>query len=360
MVGLQETFARLSSQRWQAATPPSARLEPFAAWGANPGALLAKAHIPVNLPGKSPLVVVLHGCTQNAEAYDYGSGWSQLADELGFAVLYPEQQRANNANLCFNWFEPGDVSRGKGEVASIRAMINTLVDTYDLDKTRVFVTGLSAGGAMTTALLAAYPEVFAGGAVIGGLPAGSATSVPQALQQMRRPSKVVAGAVRARSRFAGSGPTISIWHGEADHVVSSANASEIAEQWRDFHGASSEGVSGLVDGHRHTVWRDARGRAVVEQFSIGGMGHGVPLATGGSDQLGTPGAYMLDAGISSTRHIARFWGLHIAAPRAASAPQAVTPAPIAHKVLAPTGQSTPRSTPGEVIENALRAAGLMR
>ncbi len=139
----------------------SDRLQPLAGFGPNPGALAAKFHVPNGLEEGAPLVVVLHGCTQTAAGYDYHSGWSRLADEAGFALLFPEQQRANNPNLCFNWFLPGDARRGSGEALSIRQMIETMVATHGLDRTRIFITGLSAGGAMASAMLASYPEVFA-------------------------------------------------------------------------------------------------------------------------------------------------------------------------------------------------------
>ncbi|RVD47672.1 PHB depolymerase family esterase, partial [Mesorhizobium sp. M7A.F.Ca.ET.027.03.2.1] len=113
--------------------------------------------MPADLPDGAPLVVVLHGCTQNAAGYDRHSGWSQLADEGGFALLYPEQQRANNPNLCFNWFLPADTARDRGEVFSIRQMIETMVVAHGLDRKQIFVTGLSAGGAMAAAMIATYP-----------------------------------------------------------------------------------------------------------------------------------------------------------------------------------------------------------
>ncbi|MBV1799135.1 PHB depolymerase family esterase [Siccirubricoccus sp. G192] len=115
-------------------------------FGPNPGALRMLSFVPEGLPEGAPLVVALHGCTQNAAGYDRGCGWSDLARQLGFALLLPEQRQANNPNRCFNWFEPGDTARDAGEAASIRQMVAHMLAAHRLDPRRVFVTGLSAGG----------------------------------------------------------------------------------------------------------------------------------------------------------------------------------------------------------------------
>jgi poly(hydroxyalkanoate) depolymerase family esterase len=118
------------------------------------------------------LVIALHGCTRTADEYNHGTGWSSLADSLGFAVVYPQQEPANNPKNCFSWFLPGDIARGHGEALSIREMVDYAIAKFAADHRKVFVTGLSAGGAMASVMLATYPEVFAGGAIIAGLPYG--------------------------------------------------------------------------------------------------------------------------------------------------------------------------------------------
>src|SRR5262249_7395953 len=142
---------------------------------------------PKGLAKHSALVVVLHGCTQTAASYDIGAGWSTLAERYGFALLMPQQKVSNNANGCFNLFLPDDTGRGRGEALSIRQMIRAAGEKYRLDEGRIFVTGLSAGGAMTSVMLATYPEIFAGGAIIAGLPFGIANNLQQALAAMRQP-----------------------------------------------------------------------------------------------------------------------------------------------------------------------------
>jgi feruloyl esterase len=162
----------------------SSRLREIRGFGSNPGALRMFTYLPAGLADQSALVVVLHGCAQTAASYEYGAGWSTLAERYGFALLLPEQQHANNPNGCFNWFQPGDAQRGQGEALSIRQMVDKMVLDHGIDARRVYVTGLSAGGAMASVMLAAYPDIFAGGAIIAGLPYGAATNVQEAFQSM--------------------------------------------------------------------------------------------------------------------------------------------------------------------------------
>src|SRR5258708_25177266 len=130
------------------------------------------------------MVAVLHGCKQTAACYDLGAGWSTLADRYGFVLLLPQQQPANNPNKCFNWFLSRHIDRGKGEAMSIRQMVEAMARDHHIDPGRIFVTGLSAGGAMTSVMLATYPDTFAAGAVIAGLPYRTATNVNEPFESM--------------------------------------------------------------------------------------------------------------------------------------------------------------------------------
>ena len=293
------------------------RLREIEAFGANPGSLRMLAYVPDHLPPAPALVVALHGCTQTAAAYDHGTGWSTLADRHGFVVIYPEQQPRNNAKRCFSWFLPGDTTRGQGEAASIRQMIERATEEYGVDRRRVYVTGLSAGGAMASVMLATYPEVFAGGAIIAGLPYGCATNVQEAFEAMlnesehSRSARALGDQVRAASAYRGPWPRISVWHGSADPIVKPSNGESIIRQWISVHGLNEHpSHEERYATHNRRVWNDASGNALVEAVTISGMGHGVPLSTGkGRESCGAVGPFFLDAGISSTHHIASFWGL---------------------------------------------------
>lgn len=297
-----------ASRAMQAANDDG-RLGHLTGFGSNPGELDARNYTPTDAP--TALVVVLHGCTQTAAVYDRGSGWSQLAERHGFALLFPQQRRANNHNLCFDWFVPSDARRGRGEAASISQMIQHLAAQYGLDRSRIFITGLSAGGAMTSVMLACYPELFSGGAVIAGLPFASANTLPEALERMRgqgAPSRREL-AVRAMeaAEHNGHSPTLSVWHGTRDTIVDRSNATAIVHQWRDLHGlGTTGGIVETADGHRRETWSDAQGRVIIERYDIEGMGHGTPLAIRDGESCGVAGPHMLDVGICSTRRIARF------------------------------------------------------
>lgn len=359
MSGLGENIGRIAALK-AAMAPAMAlregadRLTDFSGFGSNPGALRGRRFVPQGLAPGAPLVVVLHGCTQTAAAYDSGAGWSALAEDAGFALLFPEQTRANNANLCFNWFVPGDTRRGEGEAESIRQMIAAMIANHRLDPRRVFITGLSAGGAMAMSMLALHPELFAAGAIIAGVPHGIANSVPEAFERMRGQGlpapATLAAQVRAETGDKIRWPRLSVWHGSADMTVDPANGTAIAESWALLHGAAPIGDDRL-SGQRRRQWRDARGSTVVEAITVAGMGHGTPLATTGRDALGEVQPHMLEAGISSTRAIAAFWGL---------APGLSAPTAAATKA-APAAFLTPAANGVEaIIGRALRQAGLLR
>ena len=312
-----------------------ARLREVTGFGSNPGNLRMFAYVPNELQRSPALVVVLHGCLQTAAGYDYGAGWSTLADRYGFALLVPEQQTANNPQRCFNWFQREDSERDQGEALSIQQMVDHMIHTIQtdgIDRSRVFVTGLSAGGAMTSVMLATYPEVFAGGAIIAGVPYRCATGVPAALQCMFqgqvRSAREWGNLVRAASLHRGPWPRVSVWHGTNDRTVTAVNATEIIKQWTDVHGLSTgPSRQEVVDGHPRRVWENAAGEEVIEDYLIEGMDHGTPIAIStGEQRHGVAGPFLLDVGIASSYHIAKFWGVTEKEPVPALQPS-LTPEP---------------------------------
>ena len=418
MLKMQKTFGGLASQqgKWEQIMQTAGRHRPVAPghpspndltetqdFGANPGALRMFSYIPPQLlppqvlpPQVLPphaLLVVLHGCTQTAESYDRGAGWSTLAERFGFALLLPEQQRSNNPNGCFNWFQTGDIERGDGEALSIRNMVAKMVSDQAIDPAQVFVTGLSAGGAMASVMLATYPDVFAGGAIIAGLPYGAASNVQQALRNMYqctpRPARDWGDLVRRASPHKGPWPLVSVWHGGSDSTVIPLNATEIVKQWTDVHGLTAKpSFQTVVDGYPRQVWVNQTGDELIESYTIPNMAHGTPLATGeADDQCGAAGPFLFEVGISSSYHIAKFFGLTRASSPVASAstktPNVMVVLDKRHEsgagaarsralegeVLEPEFDRTqihPRMPPSSrlnvaaVITKALRAAGLMK
>jgi poly(hydroxyalkanoate) depolymerase family esterase len=228
-------------------------------FGSNPGNLRMFSYVPAGLKTPAPLVVVLHGCKQRAATFARDAGWLDLAESTKAVLVLPEQKGvnpfwydvawvapfvgwlgANNQNACFNWFQPDDAARDRGEALSIAQMIAAMIARYPVDPARVYIAGLSAGGAMTAAMLAAYPERFAGGAIVAGVPYGCADTVIRALDCMnpgvdRKPEEwrqALAGTSGSPTRY----PPVSIWHGDADERVVPRNRIELIEQWTAAHG----------------------------------------------------------------------------------------------------------------------------
>ena len=380
--GWQKFLRALERGRARDAGHGSTRLREIFDFGSNPGNLRMFGYRPSTLADNPALVVVLHGCTQTAAGYDLGAGWSTLADRYGFALLLPEQQRSNNPNGCFNWFQPEHSRRNQGEPLSIRQMIEKSIVDHGIDRRRVFITGLSAGGAMTSNMLACYPEVFAGGAIVAGLPYGAATTVQQAFQSMyqspTRSAHEWGDLVRKASPHRGPWPRVSVWHGNADKTVIPSNALEILKQWTEVHGLPlSPSVKTRVDGFPREVWINEAGDELIEAYTITNMAHGTPLAIGEAEgACGAPGPFLLPVGISSSYHIAKFFGIAVArasvernmvklspAPHQIKAAEPVLEGEILDKDDEPIRQQEP--TPplpdiGAIINNALRAAGLIK
>lgn len=373
-----ETFlskAALSEQVAEDERAHATHLTRVTGFGSNPGNLRMMMHVPKVLAPSPGLVVVLHGCTQTAASYDIGTGWSTLADRHGFVVLLPEQKRRNNPLRCFNWFRPADIGRDDGEALSIRQMVEHACTAHGIDRRRIFVTGVSAGGAMTAAMLATYPDVFAGGAVIAGVPYRAAEGLQEgfeAIFQGRSQSPRQWGDhVRAASPHRGPWPRVSVWHGDADGTVTPLNAAELLKQWTDVHGLPSvPTIESEIDGHPHLIWQTADGQDVVESYTVRGMGHGVPIDPHGPDGCGAAGPFLLDVGLSSTLQIARSWGLtdtRVEAPQPQSQPAGTGAgndrpgqAPRETVIDADMGEPVRTADPRRLVAEAFESSGLLR
>ena len=284
---------------------------PVTGFGTNPGSLNMYSYVPTGISAKAPLVLVMHGCTQNATTYAAQSGWNKLADGHKFYVVYPEQNTSNNSNTCFNWFLSGDQNRGQGEAFSIKQMIDYMKTHYTIDTTKIFVTGLSAGACMTNVMMACYPDIFNKGAVMAGVPykAGSnalygfITNTPQAWADSVK---------TAFPSYSGVYPKVSVFQGSSDFVVSPNNVPEIVKQWTYLNGAdqTADVVVNSFNGNAavtKNIFNDNNGNEVVETFTITGMSHGIAVDTGTCYQKGgQTGTYALE----TARFHSTFWAAY--------------------------------------------------
>lgn len=268
-----------------------------------------RVHVPAELSARTgaPLVVMLHGCTQGPADFADGTAMDRAADAHGFMVAYPEQPRSANPQGCWNWFSPKHQGRGGGEPASLAAVVAALAG----DPSRVYVGGLSAGGAMAGILAATHPDSVSGVAIHSGLPFASATGIGAALQAMTRGVRDPAAAGRAAYAAMGAAarpvPAL-VLHGDADRTVRSCNGTQTAAQWCETNALAGDGHSltpeAPVDAGRTTRrrWRDAAGRLLVEHHELHGVGH---AWSGGASS----GSHTHPDGPDATAAIVHFFGL---------------------------------------------------
>ena len=267
------------------------------------GARPYKLYIPTTYSGQPlPLVVMLHGCTQTPDDLANGTRMNGLAEERQCLVLYPEQTRAANPSRCWNWFKRGDQRRDQGEPAILAGMTREVMNRYRIDPAKVYVAGLSAGGAMAAVLGAAYPELYAAVGVHSGLACGSAHDLPSAFAAMRG---MMAGRNSESTPRAPATPTI-VFHGDRDKTVHPRNGEQVVSRSVEQNGASRADTSterGEVPGghaYTRTVHRDSTGRVVLEYWLVHGGGH---AWFGGSPH----GSYVDPKGPDAAREMIRFF-----------------------------------------------------
>lgn len=258
-----------------------------------------RLYIPANRPaGSMPLIVMLHGCTQNAEDFAAGTGMNALAEEFGLLIAYPTQPSGANAQKCWNWYRPEDQARDGGEPAVIAGLTRDIQRDHGADPARTYVAGLSAGGAAAAVMAAAYPEVFRAVGVHSGLPAGGARDIPSAFAAMR-------GGSKGRPHQT-TVPTI-VFHGRADTTVHPDNGTAVLEQaiqaMPGLRVTTRRGVSEGGRGYSARGYLDTDGRSLAEIWEIDGAGH---AWAGGS----SAGSYTDPYGPDASREMVRFFLQH--------------------------------------------------
>lgn len=249
-------------------------------------------HVP-SKPAASPaLVVMLHGCTQDAGDFAAGTRMNEAAERSGFLVLYPQQSRDANPSGCWNWFGARE-QKGAGEAAFIADLTRRIVATRGIDPKRVYIAGLSAGGAMATTVAAAHPTLFAAVGVHSGLPAGAAGNLTDAMMAMRN---------GARQNTASTVPTI-VFHGDGDHTVNPRNADAVIASivgTAAHKKRRSVGPAGAGAPFTRVEYVDAEGGVLAEQWSLHGAGH----AWAGGDPRGS---HTDPTGVDATAEFVRFF-----------------------------------------------------
>jgi poly(hydroxyalkanoate) depolymerase family esterase len=296
---------------------PTGSLVPLAPVGDDPGELEGFLYAPPAPAGPRPLIVALHGCLQDAAELHRDAGWSDLADAMGLAVVYPQQRLRNNPGLCFNWAEPGDHLRGRGESASVLQLIEAAHQTVELDESRVIVTGVSAGAMLAVALAANHPDVFTGLVVNAGGPYGCADNALDGIACMagldqRSPGAWADAVIDGNAWVEPPGvswPRVVLWHGEDDDAVDPVNQHEAMEQWTALHDADrtpdDQRQLGATEALTYT---DAAGAPVVWTYRTAGMGHGIQVHPGaGCGTASTP--FFADVGLCTALESARVLGL---------------------------------------------------
>ena len=256
-----------------------------------------KLYIPPNPDGKPlPLVVMLHGCTQDADDFAAGTAMNDAARTQGFYVLYPIQPREANPQKCWSWFKHNHQQAGRGEPSILAGMTRTVIDAHAIDTRRVYVAGLSAGGAMAAILANAYPDLYAAVGVHSGLAPGVASDLPSALSAMK------GGGVQAPARAGNGVPTI-VFHGDRDATVHPGNAETViaasAGSTAPVQAVRVPGTGSTRHSTKH-IYLNAKGDVIAERWEIHGAGH---AWAGGANS----GSYTDQTGPNATAEMLRFF-----------------------------------------------------
>ena len=252
-----------------------------------------------------PLVVMLHGCTQSPDDFAAGTRMNFIAEERNCLVVYPAQRSDANLSKCWNWFRSSDQRRDEGEPSLIAGITRQVMQDYSVDPKRVFVAGLSAGGAAAVIMGTTYSDLYAGVGIHSGLAYGAASDLPSAFMAMRQ-----GGGSEAVAEAGSPVPTI-VFHGDRDTTVHPDNGGRILEQSAKATSQTTKVLRGRVpDGHAYTrtIVTDWSGRAISEHWNIHGAGH---AWSGGSPA----GSYTDSEGPDATKEMLRFFLEHSLPPQ---------------------------------------------
>jgi poly(hydroxyalkanoate) depolymerase family esterase len=281
------------------------------------GSRAYKLYIPSGYRGQAlPLVVMLHGCTQTPEDFAVGTRMNERAEEQLFFVAYPAQAPSANRSKCWNWFKGADQSRDQGEPSLIAGITHQIESTYAVESRRVYVAGLSAGGAMAVILGTTYPELYAAIGIHSGLAYGSAHDLPSALAAMQHGG--TAPTIARNSGTLGATPNAGVvpmivFHGDRDTTVHPRNADQLIAQWAAFYSADGSNRTPEVTVQRgqvragqaytRAIYHDRNGQAIMEQWLVHGAGH---AWSGGS----ASGSFTNPSGPDATQEMLRFFAAH--------------------------------------------------
>ncbi|WP_020539479.1 extracellular catalytic domain type 1 short-chain-length polyhydroxyalkanoate depolymerase [Lewinella cohaerens] len=289
----------------------SAQMIEITDFGNNSGNLKMFLFEPSNPKTDAEVVLVLHGCGQNASNFAEQTGWNVLAEQYGFYVIFAEQKVINNPTRCFNWFLSSDNERDIGEAKSLIDMVNYVHNNFSTDNTKNFVCGLSAGGAMTPVMLACYPDVFKSGGTWAGVPYLYEPTGNNDITPMEWGDKVR----NAFSSYSGAYPTLFICQGTDDTVTEPINESRLVAQWTNIHDSdqipdeTELNFNGNAD-IEENIYLNNSNDTIIKSYTIQDMGHGIAVDPGNEIfQGGQTSAGSYDVDFYSTYWMARFFGL---------------------------------------------------
>jgi poly(hydroxyalkanoate) depolymerase family esterase len=289
-------------------------------FGTNPGNLSLFYYIPKTIKENAPMVVVLHGCSQGATAAAELTGWNKLAYEYGFCVMYPQQHFPNNPSHCFSWFKKNEIERGNGECESIKQMVDFMLKKFKVDDKRVFITGMSAGAAMSVVMIATQPAMFKAAAIFAGGPYKPGSNIFSSSGSMawgvnKTPDEWRELVWRENPAFKSKYPKVIVFHGTKDPVVNIRNAAELVEQWTCLH--KTDTIPYAVDSAylgkkdiMRIAYHNKENEEAVAFFKINEMGHALPVDPGYcNNQGGKTGLFATNKQFYSTYYTACEFGL---------------------------------------------------